>query len=731
MKALDPIFTPKSIAVVGASRNPAKRGHQALRTLVDGGYDGRIIPVNPAGGEIMGLSVARSVGEMEETPDLAFVCTPAPTVPGILVRCAERGVSGAVVSAAGFRESGETGAQLERDIVDVVRRTKLRLVGPNTSGVFNTAIGLNLVGVPDIQRGGIALLSQSGNVALDVINEATTRRCGMSIYAGVGNETDIAFHEYLEYLEDDPQTSVILMYVEGFRDGRRFIDVARRVSMRKPIVLLKGGRSDRGVAAARSHTGAIAGSYPVLRTALRQGGVSEVQRSDELLSVGLTLGGQPPLAADTGVVILSDGGGHGTLAADALGALGVPVTPLGEDTKRRLRSLLGNAAAVENPVDVAGTADHDPRILARAMEIIAGDPAAGGVFLVGLFGGYAYRFAEGLEDYELEAANHMIDLMREAEKTLVVHSLYAETHSAPLTCLAEGGVPAVGSLEVGSRCMRAAHARGLHLRHEPVSLIRPTPRRALPPSIVTARRESRTTMMETEVRELLTEHQVPVAEGKLCRTAQEVGAAVASIGGPVAIKVVSPVLPHKSDAGGVVLNVATEAAARAAFQEVLHSASNYAMEHGVAPDVRGVLVMPMLPEPIAEVFVGVRHDPDFGPVLTVGAGGVTVEVHKDTALRGLPIGRDEVVAMFDEIRISTLLNGYRGRPAADRDALADTISSIAACALAHPEIEDLEANPVFAYADRAVVVDARAFLRDLVTPIRKLGDMPGDEQGAM
>ena len=181
MKALDPIFTPKSIAVVGASRNPAKRGHQALRTLVDGGYDGRIIPVNPAGGEIMGLSFARSVGEMEETPDLAFVCTPAPTVPGILVRCAERGVSGAVVSAAGFRESGEAGAQLERDIVDVVRRTKLRLVGPNTSGVFNTAIGLNLVGVPDIQRGGIALLSQSGNVALDVINEATTRRCGMSI----------------------------------------------------------------------------------------------------------------------------------------------------------------------------------------------------------------------------------------------------------------------------------------------------------------------------------------------------------------------------------------------------------------------------------------------------------------------------------------------------------------------------------------------------------------------
>lgn len=235
-------------------------------------------------------------------------------------------------------------------------------------------------------------------------------------------------------------------------------------------------------------------------------------------------------------------------------------------------------------------------------------------------------------------------------------------------------------------------------------------------------------MMETEVRELLAEYDVPLAKGKLCRSAEEVTAAIEKFGGPVAIKVVSPMIPHKSDAGGVMLNVLDVAAGRAAFQQILRAASSYAVGRGVVPDVRGVLVMPMLPAPVAKLIVGVRHDPHFGPVLTVGAGGIAVEVHRDIALRGLPIGRSEVLEMLDEIRISALLNGYRGRPAAHRKALADAILAITACALAHQEIEDLEANPMFAYADRAVVVDARALLKDLAAPPRKLGDMPEDER---
>ncbi len=708
---LDPILRPRSVAVIGASRNPRKRGFQALRALLDSEYRGRIYPVSRNGGEVLGLPTAKSLEDLEDTPDLAFICTPADSVPALLEMCGRRGVKGAVVSAVGFRESGEEGAALERQMLDVAGQYGIRLVGPNTSGVMNTSIGLNLVGVKEVQSGRLALLSQSGNLALDVIMWAAARSQGISIYVGVGNEADIAFHEYLEYLETDDNTAAILMYVEGFRNGRKFIEVAKRVSETKPIVLLKGGRSERGVVAARSHTGAIAGSYPVLRSSLRQGGVSEVRRSDELLLVGEVLAGQPPVPAGTGVVVITDGGGHGTLAADALAELGVEIAQLSTASRDRLRELLGRAASVDNPIDVAGAADQHPGIFTKVLEIVAADATVGGVLLVGLFGGYAVRFAEELAGEEEQAASAMAEIMAQAGKTFLVHSLYSATTAGPLRCLRDGGVPVLGSVEVAARCMRAAQARGLFLHQRPAPPPMALPRRTEPPSIVTARRERRTVLVETEARELVAEHGVTVAPATLCRTEDEVVAVAAELSEPLAIRVVSPAMPHKTEVGGVQLNIVGVDNARRAFRQVVESAATYAMARGLAPDVRGVLVGPMLPPPLAELIVGVRHDPQFGPVLTVGAGGIAVEVHHDASLRGLPIGRAEALEMLDEIRAARLLNGYRGRPAANREAIADLILGVAACALSHPEIGELEVNPVFAYADRVVALDVRGILR--------------------
>ncbi|MEE8148759.1 MAG: hypothetical protein V3T24_14225, partial [Longimicrobiales bacterium] len=349
------------------------------------------------------------------------------------------------------------------------------MIGPNTSGIINTSIGLNLVGIRDVRSGSIALLAQSGNVALDIMTTASARGIGLSLYVGVGNETDVAFHEYLDYLESDPNTDTIMMYVEGLRDGRRFIELARRVSQTKPIVLLKGGRSVGGVAAARSHTGAIAGSYPVLRAALRQYGVSEVLRADELLSVGQVLSSQPPVPAGSEVLVLSDGGGHAALATDALTELGVPLAVLSDETQRQLRKRLGRAASVTNPIDIAGAADQDPRVFARALEVLVRDPAVGAVFVVGLFGGYSIRFTEAIGEAECEAADAMADLMAQTGKALVVHSLYANRRTDALKRLAGKGVPVVNSLEVGARCMRTAHARGLSLHERPVPPPSPPP----------------------------------------------------------------------------------------------------------------------------------------------------------------------------------------------------------------------------------------------------------------
>jgi acetyltransferase len=452
---LDPILKPRSVAVIGASRNPRKRGFQALRTLLDSEYRGRVYPVSRNGGEVLGLSTAKSLEDLKDTPDLAFICTPAESVPGLLEMCGRRGVKGAVVSAVGFRESGEEGAALERQMLDVAGRYGIRLVGPNTSGVINTAIGLNLVGVKQVQPGRIALLSQSGNLALDVIKWAAARSQGISVYVGVGNEADIAFHEYLEYLEVDDNTAAILMYVEGFRNGRKFIEVAKRVSETKPIVLLKGGRSERGVVAARSHTGAIAGSYPVLRAALRQGGVSEVRRSDELLLVGEVLAGQPPVPAGAGVVVITDGGGHGTLAADALAELGVEIAQLSSTTRDKLREVLGCAASVDNPIDVAGAADQHPGIFVKVLEIVAADETVGGVLLVGLFGGYAIRFAEELAPEEEQAACAMAKLMAQAGSR--------KDFPGPLALLGDnGGAPEVSPRWQRSRLGVSRGSRSLH-----------------------------------------------------------------------------------------------------------------------------------------------------------------------------------------------------------------------------------------------------------------------------
>lgn len=711
---LAPILAPRSVAVVGASRSPRKRGYQAVRTLVEGGFQGRVFPVNPKGGELLGLPVAASVAELDEPPDLAFICTPAESVSALLTECAEVGIRGAVISAVGFRESGEAGAALERDVMEVAHRTGIRVVGPNTSGILNTSLGLNLVGLRGVRRGRLAVLSQSGNVGLVLMNDLSARSEGVSVYVGVGNETDIAFDEYLEYLDTDPETAAILIYAEGFGNGRRFMRIARRISEHKPVVLLKGGRSENGMTAARSHTGAIAGSYAVLAAALKQAGVTEVLRTDELLSVGEALAAQPRFTGGTGVVVLSDGGGHATLAADCLTDLAVPLPPLAETTRAALRELLGPAAAVANPIDLAGAADGNPEVFARALELVVGDPATGCVLVVGLFGGYAIRFSEELAEAEARAAYRMAAIARETRVPLVVNTLYAGSPSEPLCRLSAAGVPVIESLEVAARCTQAIHERGVFLRHPPPDVEEPPAAKKSPPPIEAARGEGRAELLETEARELIAAHGAPVVDAVFCRGPEEVTQALETVGTPAVLKVVSPAIPHKTDAGGVALNIMDPRAASEAFWRIVASATAYAKGRGLDPDIRGVLVSPMLRPPVAELIVGIRRDSQFGPVLSVGAGGVAVEIFRDTAVRVLPVSSDEAQAMLQEIRLSPLLRGHRGRPAACADCLVRLIGAIAECAFTFPELAELEANPVFAYPDGAVAVDVRAFLNHLV-----------------
>lgn len=705
---IDRIFRPRGIVVVGASQDPTKRGNRALAALRQGGYAGAIHGVNPKGGMVHGISLHRSIAELPGDVDTAMVCTPAAMVPGVLRECAERGIAGAVVVALGFREAGAAGAGLERQIEAVVAETGLRVVGPNTSGILNPHRGVNLIGVADVPAGRIALLGQSGNVTLQLLTEAMRRsRAGFSLVIGVGNETDLRFDEYLEYLGDEPNTAAIAMYVEGFRRGQAFLETAARVTAKKPVILLKGGRSLRGAEAARSHTGALAGSFPVFRAGLRQSGVILVRRSDELFHTAETLAGQPARGGYRGIAVLTDGGGHGTLTTDALQHHGVAPGELGQDTLDRLQVVLGAATPPANPVDLAGAADGDPMVFASAVEHLMQDERVATVLVVGLFGGYHRRFAAELLPREVAAAHALVECGRRHRRALVVHSLYAEVPSEPLEVLRQAGVPVVGSLEVAARCAAACYERGRLLDR----------RRGTPPPVGSAqwpgfsalRAQERRNLLETEARELVRGYGVVVAPARLCASPEEAAEAGVELGSLLAIKCVAGGVLHKTEAGGVRVGVAAADAA-STFRVIRDSVLAYCQKRGQPAQFAGVLVGPALPRPTVELLVGFKRDPQYGGVLVVGLGGTAVEVLRDVTLRLLPITREDARAMLTEIKGARLLRGHRGTPAVDREAVVDAIMAVAMCARSNPEIAELEINPLFAYDHGAVAVDVRALL---------------------
>lgn len=749
---LDRIFEPDSIAVIGASADPAKRGHQIVRALAgpgDGeagagrsaaaGYHGRVHPVNPRGGELLGLPVTASVDELPHGVDLAVLCTPADAAPDLVRACGARGIAGAVVLAVGFGEAGEDGRTLEAELVAAGRETGVRVIGPNTSGLLNLHAGVNLVGARGVRAGGLGVLVQSGNIALALMTEVTERSWdGISIYLGVGNEVDLGFADALEYLGDHDETLAVMVYVEGFRDAGAFLEVAARISPSKPVILLKGGRTRHGADAALSHTGALAGPYDRLSAALNQAGVVELRRTDELLHVAETLGRQPVPDPGSGIAVLSDGGGQGTLAVDALVEQGAWLAELSERTRSALRELLGPAAAVTNPVDLAGAADGDPEVFGQAMEILVRDPDVGTVLLVGLFGGYGIRFADRLTDAERRAAAVMADSAQAAGRGMVAHTMYALHRSPPLEVLGEGGVPVVPSLDVACRCVVELQRRGERSGGEAWGYVAPRPgmggamergagRAKLAGSegatteavesarrvLIRARGEGRSVLTEPEARAVLADSGIAFGPSVVAGSADEVVEAIGSLGGAVAVKLVCPAITHKSDAGGVVLDVATEVDAREAYDGIRRNARDYVVDRALeVSDPTRVLVTPMLDPPRAELLVGAYRDPELGPVLTLGAGGMWVEALDDVALRVLPVRRADIRRMLSELRIWQILSGGRGVLPVDPEPIVAVAMAVAETIRGEPRIDEVEINPLFVYVDRAAPADARIVLVD-------------------
>jgi len=706
---LHDILAPSGIAVVGASADPTKRGYKAMVGLINGGYQGHIYPINPKADHILGVQAWPSLTEMPGRPELALLCTPAATVPALIAECGRRGVKGAVILASGFGETGEAGAALEAQMMEAARAHGVRIIGPNTSGMFNLHHQINLLALENVKPGDIGIVSQSGNMLLSLALEAQHNgQVGFSTYVGPGNQSDIGFNDYLRYLGEDEHTRVATLYVEGFRDGQQFLKVARDVTAMKPVVVYKSGATEQGQKAASSHTGALAGSYQMTVDLLRQAGVSVVQYSDEILPVAEGLG-RLQKAPGKRVAVISDGGGQATIAADRLSEAGLTLAELSDATRSALREVLLPQASTLNPVDVAGSSDANPSLLASCIELVMADEGVDSVFLVGMLGGYSLRFAESLMGDEMRGAERMVELAQASEKPLVIYSLYAPIKPPALRRLHEAGLPVYSSIEHTVRVLAALGERGEYLASQQVQeTIAPAVPAETGKAMLKAAKAEGRDLLEFEAKGLLAEHGIAVPEEWLVRREDELaGIAQRTQGKPLAMKVVSKDILHKSDAGGVKLNLVGEAPLRDAFQAIQSNAQAYDPN----AQIEGVLVTPMAEKGV-EVIIGMLRDPIFGPVLMFGLGGIFVEVLEDVAFRSLPLTLHDAQSMVDQLKAQKVLAGVRGAAGVDKQALVSLLMQVSQLVEAYPEISELDLNPVIAYpkghsAANYAIVDAR------------------------
>jgi len=709
---LTSVLDAASVAVVGASKVETKRGYQTIRTLLNEKYDGDIYPVNPKENSILGLKCYPKVSAIEGAVDLALIATPAKTLPAVLEDCGKQGVKGAVILAGGFGETGAEGRQLEDRVVETARKFGIRLIGPNTSGMINLKRHMNLVGMRDVPSGDIALLSQSGNMALTLITEARLKsRKGFSYYVGVGNEADIRFHEYLEFFRQDPDTRAVLMYVEGMRQGREFLQQAYKTTREKPVVLLKSGRSAKGKKSAGSHTGALAGISEVAKGAFQRAGIIMIENSDQLFPAAEALSSLPPMK-NNNVAILADGGGHATIAADVLTDLGLTIPELGKKTQDGLKKILPAAASVVNPVDVAGGTDADPSLFADCARIMLKDSQVGALLIVGLFGGYGIRFAESLSLMEEDAAHQMGKMVRQKGKPIVVHSLFSREKPHSLDLCRYYGIPVTDSLDIACKNIAVLTEYGEYLRSYRAQAsffmnwgVKAT--QAGRDIIAGARAEGRRALLEIEAKQLLSSHGAAVPGDLLASSSKEAANAAKAMGGPAVLKIVSPDILHKSDAGGVKVNLAGQKQVQSAYRQIMKSAKAY----NPAADIRGVLVSPMAQRGV-EVIIGTKTDDQFGPVIMYGLGGVMVEILKDVSFRVLPISRRSARKMIEETKSAPILAGVRGEPPYDKKALVELLLLCSEVMESYPEIEEMDLNPVVVHHEGLSIVDARIILKE-------------------
>ncbi len=708
---LDPILKPNNIAVIGATEKLGSVGRTILWNLISNPFGGTIFPVNPKRPNVLGIKAYPSIKDVPEQVDLAIIVTPAKTVPAIIQECVDMGIPGAVIISAGFKEVGEEGADLERQILEIADG-KMRIIGPNCLGVMMPGRNLNGTFAGAMARpGNVAFISQSGAICTAVLDWSFDENVGFSAFISIGSMLDVGWGDLIYYLGDDPNTRSIVIYMESVGDARSFLSAAREVSRTKPVIIIKAGRTEEAAKAAASHTGSLTGSDEVLDAAFRRVGVIRIDRISDIFYMAETLAKQPRPRGNR-LSIITNAGGPGVLATDALISGGGTLTEISDETMGELNEFLPSAWSHNNPIDILG--DADPIRYAKTLEIAARDPNSDGMLVILTPQDMTdpTRTAESLKEYS--------DLQN---KPVLASWMGGADVSTGERILNRADIPTFAYPDTAVRLFNYmwqynANLSALYETPElPTASDDDAPDRELVAGIIdSARKSGRTILTEYESKQVLAAYDIPTTPMKLGPTADEAVAAADELGYPVVVKIHSETITHKVDVGGVILNVQDADAVRQAFNEIETSVN----EKVGAEHFQGVSIQPMAKLDGYEIIIGSSIDPQFGPVLLFGTGGSLVEVFKDSALGLPPLTTTLARQMMERTKIYEALKGVRGRKSVDLLALQKLMVRFSQIVAEQAWIKEMDINPLFASPDRLLALDARVLLHDVDTPEEEL-----------
>ncbi len=694
--SLTPFFDAKGVAILGASTNPKKLSYGILENLVSFGYEGEVYPVNPNATEILGKKAYASIADVPDPVELAVVVLPVTVIMETMRQIGERGIKAVVIITGGFRELGEEGAKVERAVKELADSYGMRVVGPNCVGTIDVRTGLDSTFIKGLPPAGpIAFISQSGAVCGGVIDLIINSKIGFSHFASLGNEMDVTEADMLEYFAEDEHAKVIAMYVEGIQDGPRFMEVARRVSRKKPIVFLKAGKNDAGAKAVSSHTGSLAGSYAAYQAALAQAGVIEVETISQLFNVAWALGTQP-LPAGKRVAIATNAGGAAALAADSLAFNGFELAKISPEIQGKLRTKLNPSAQVSNPVDMLGSVSPEDYLWSLGNL----DADAGVDVLLPIL------VPQSLVD-TLGVAKAWVEIGKKTDKTLLTCLMGERSTLESEQYLNTAGVPVYAYPDEAGRVLRGMEQYKQLLKRDnfqPI-VVKDVDNHKMSTALSLVKQAKAAGEYETRI--MLEAYGIQNVPGDLAIDIDEAVKVAEKAGYPVVMKIVSEDILHKSDSGGIALNIQNTEQLRVEYEAMM---SRIAKNEPQAT-ISGVMIEKMAPKGL-EVIVGMRRDPTFGPLMMFGLGGTMVELLKDISFKVAPLTEEDIEEMIEGTLAGKLLKGYRGSAKADIQAVKDTIARLSQLGLDNPEVSEIEINPLIVYAEGmgAVSLDSRAIM---------------------